>query len=185
MTDVAFVTGAAGGIGQAICASLTRAGYTVYGGDLSVDAERCDGAVVLGPLDTRSTDSVAAAVAAAAKLGTITGVVNCAGIVRHTPLDDLHEADVDAVWDDARVAEAIDDLRFLLERGPRATPELHRYLALVAQLWVRASFVESYFPRENADAAPEDKTISQMLVDGDIGKPETAVQVTVIESSWV
>ena len=99
MTDVAFVTGAAGGIGQAICASLTRAGFTVYGGDLSVPTERADGAVVLGPLDTRSADSVAAAVAAAAKLGTITGVVNCAGIVRHTPLDDLNEADVDAVWD--------------------------------------------------------------------------------------
>lgn len=99
MTDVAFVTGAAGGIGQAICASLTRAGFTVYGGDLSVATERTDGAVVLAPLDTRSSDSVEAAVAAAAKLGTISGVVNCAGIVRHTPLDDLNEADVEAVWD--------------------------------------------------------------------------------------
>jgi 3-oxoacyl-[acyl-carrier protein] reductase len=99
VTDVAFVTGAAGGIGQAICASLTRAGFTVYGGDLSVAAERTDGAVVLAPLDTRSSDSVEAAVAAAAQLGTIAGVVNCAGIVRHTPLDDLNEADVDAVWD--------------------------------------------------------------------------------------
>ena len=49
-------------------------------------------------------------------------------------------------WDDALVAEGIDDLRFLLERGPRATPSLHRYLALVAQLWVRAQFVETYFP---------------------------------------
>jgi 3-oxoacyl-[acyl-carrier protein] reductase len=99
VTDVAFVTGAAGGIGQAICASLTRAGFTVYGGDLSVTTERTDGAVVLAPLDTRSSDSVEAAVAAAAKLGTISGVVNCAGIVRHTPLDDLNEADVEAVWD--------------------------------------------------------------------------------------
>ena len=99
MTDVAFVTGAAGGIGQAICASLTRAGFTVYGGDLSVAAERADGAVVLGPLDVRSSDSVETAVAGAAKLGSITAVVNCAGIVRHTPLDDLNEADVDAVWD--------------------------------------------------------------------------------------
>jgi len=99
VTDVAFVTGAAGGIGQAICASLTRAGFTVYGGDLSVAAERADGAVVLGPLDVRSSDSVETAVAGAAKLGSITAVVNCAGIVRHTPLDDLNEADVDAVWD--------------------------------------------------------------------------------------
>jgi hypothetical protein len=64
---------------------------------------------------------------------------------------------IGAAWDDALVAQAIDDLRFLLERGPRATPSLHRYLALVAQLWVRAAFVETYFPRENADAALEDK----------------------------
>src|SRR4029078_3643192 len=39
---------------------------------------------------------------------------------------------VGATWDDALIAEAIDDLRFLLDRGPRATPSLHRYLALVA-----------------------------------------------------
>ena len=99
MTFVALVTGAAGGIGQAICAGLTRAGFTVYGGDLSVAAERADGAVVLGPLDIRSSESVETAVAGAAKLGSITAVVNCAGIVRHTPLDDLSEADVAAVWD--------------------------------------------------------------------------------------
>lgn len=98
MTDVAFVTGAAGGIGQAICACLTRAGFTVYGGDTSVAAERADGAVVLAPLDIRSSDSVETAVAGAAKLGSITAVVNCAVIVRHTPLDDLSEADVAAVW---------------------------------------------------------------------------------------
>jgi O-methyltransferase len=60
-------------------------------------------------------------------------------------------------WDDALVAEGIEDLRFLLERGPRATPSLHRYLALVAQLWVRAQFVETYFPRENDAAAFDDK----------------------------
>ena len=112
MTDVAFVTGAAGGIGQAICASLTRAGFTVYGGDLSVAEERADGAVVLGPLDIRSSDSVETAVAGAAKLGSISAVVNCAGIVRHTPLDDLSEADVAAVWDvnvagTARVCRAV------------------------------------------------------------------------------
>jgi hypothetical protein len=60
-------------------------------------------------------------------------------------------------WDDARALEAVDDLRFLLERGPRATPALHHYLAMVAQLWVRAAFVESYFPRENEAAALDDK----------------------------
>jgi 3-oxoacyl-[acyl-carrier protein] reductase len=99
VTSVAFVTGAAGGIGQAICAALAQAGLTVYGGDLSVAAEQADGEVILAPLDIRSSESVEVAVAAAAKLGSITGVVNCAGIVRHTPLDDLSEAAVRAVWD--------------------------------------------------------------------------------------
>jgi 3-oxoacyl-[acyl-carrier protein] reductase len=99
VTSVAFVTGAAGGIGQAICAALAQAGLTVYGGDLSVAAEQADGEVILAPLDIRSSESVEVAVAAAAQLGSITGVVNCAGIVRHTPLDDLSEAAVRAVWD--------------------------------------------------------------------------------------
>jgi 3-oxoacyl-[acyl-carrier protein] reductase len=98
VTSVAFVTGAAGGIGEAICASLARSGFTVYGGDLSVPAEQADGAVIMAPLDIRSADSVEAAVTAAASLGTITGVVNCAGIVRHTPLDAMSEEDVLAVW---------------------------------------------------------------------------------------
>jgi 3-oxoacyl-[acyl-carrier protein] reductase len=98
VTSVAFVTGAAGGIGQAICASLARSGFTVYGGDLAVGAEQADGAVVLAPLDIRSADSVGQAVAAAARLGSITAVVNCAGIVRHTPLDAMSDEDVLAVW---------------------------------------------------------------------------------------
>jgi 3-oxoacyl-[acyl-carrier protein] reductase len=98
VTSVAFVTGAAGGIGQAICASLARSGFTVYGGDLSMGTERADGAVILAPLDVRSAESVDKAVAAAASLGTVTAVVNCAGIVRSTPLDDMSDEDVQAVW---------------------------------------------------------------------------------------
>ena len=60
-------------------------------------------------------------------------------------------------WDDARTNTAVEDLRFLLERGPRAVPELHRYLSLIAQLWIRAAFVERYFPRENDLASLDDK----------------------------
>jgi NAD(P)-dependent dehydrogenase (short-subunit alcohol dehydrogenase family) len=98
VTSVAFVTGAAGGIGQAIHASLARSGFTVYGGDLSVDTERADGAAVLAPLDVRSAESVDKAVAAAASLGSVIAVVNCAGIVRSTPLDAMSDEDVLAVW---------------------------------------------------------------------------------------
>jgi hypothetical protein len=53
------------------------------------------------------------------------------------------------LWDESLSRAAVDDLSFLLERGPRAMPALHGYLSLLAQLSVRASFVERYFPREN------------------------------------
>jgi O-methyltransferase len=61
------------------------------------------------------------------------------------------------VWSDDAVMSAVHDLRFLVERGPRAVPELHRYLAYVAQLWVRAAHVERYFPRTNAAAGHGEK----------------------------
>jgi hypothetical protein len=67
---------------------------------------------------------------------------------------DIYDA---PVWTDDVIGSAVDDLRFLVERGPRAVPELHRYLAFVAQLWVRAAHVERYFPRANADAGHGEK----------------------------
>jgi 3-oxoacyl-[acyl-carrier protein] reductase len=99
MASVAFVTGAAGGIGQAICTRLAETGFTVYGGDVSVAAEHDGGAVILAPLDIRLPESIDKAVAAAASRGPLGAVVNCAGIVRHTPVDGMSDEDVLAVWD--------------------------------------------------------------------------------------
>ena len=98
MTSVALVTGAAGGIGQAIRARLAGSGFTVYGGDLSVPDDQSARGAALGPLDVRSAESIDRAVAAAARLGPIGAVVNCAGIVRHTPVDDMTDEDLLAVW---------------------------------------------------------------------------------------
>jgi hypothetical protein len=36
-------------------------------------------------------------------------------------------------------------------------PALHKHLVLLGQLWLRAAFVERYFPRENAGADPDAK----------------------------
>jgi O-methyltransferase len=61
-------------------------------------------------------------------------------------------ATYDRPWDDELAERAVTDLRFLLHRGPRDVPALHRHLVLLGQLWLRAAFVERYFPRENAAA---------------------------------
>jgi O-methyltransferase len=60
-------------------------------------------------------------------------------------------------WDPELMDRAVADLRFLLARGPRAVPALHRHLTFLAQLWMRARSVERYFPRENDRAGVHDK----------------------------
>lgn len=72
-------------------------------------------------------------------------------------------ATYDRPWDDELAERAVTDLRFLLHRGPRAVPALHRHLVLLGQLWLRAAFVERYFPRENAgtDLGAKDRSAVQ------------------------
>ncbi len=90
--DVALVTGGSGGIGAATCRALAAAGRTVaigYGGNRDaaekLAAELNEGAgsedvAVAVHLDVTDEDGVAAAVARATELGTLTTVVNNAGI---------------------------------------------------------------------------------------------------------
>jgi 3-oxoacyl-[acyl-carrier protein] reductase len=107
MSDVVVLTGATGGIGRSIITCLVREGYAVLAGDLGVpkklhgkpDPETKDGTVVLQTLDVRSRRSCAAAAKAAAKLGPVRGLINCAGIVRFTPVDDPNEKGALEVWD--------------------------------------------------------------------------------------
>lgn len=99
MTDVAFLTGATGGIGQAISDRLVEADYTVFGGDVQLDEEQqVDERVFLGPLDVTSPASIEKAMTVATGLGTLRAVINCAGIVRHTPLRDMTDEAIDDLW---------------------------------------------------------------------------------------
>lgn len=107
MTNVVLLTGAVGGIGRAIINRLTAEGYAVLAGDVAVskrmngkpDPEAPKGAkVVLQQLDVTSAKSCEAAVKAALRLGPLKGLVNCAGIVRFTPVDKLNERGALDVW---------------------------------------------------------------------------------------
>jgi 3-oxoacyl-[acyl-carrier protein] reductase len=104
MTDVVLVTGGTGGIGRAICARLTDAGYAVLAGDVGVAdppaeiAPAGPGEVLDHPMDVRSDDSVQASVRAAAQMGTLTGIVNCAGVLRSAHADSMTADQADAMW---------------------------------------------------------------------------------------
>jgi 3-oxoacyl-[acyl-carrier protein] reductase len=111
---VALVTGGAGGIGQAINRRLVDTGWQVLAGDLAAALERSDPGgdwVSAAELDVTDRSSVGRYVERARGLGEIRGLVNCAGIVRFTPMSGFEDADASMLWEvnvagSARVASA-------------------------------------------------------------------------------
>lgn len=88
---VAFVTGAAGGIGKATATILREAGATVVGGD----REPADGVVSLDVRDERSIrDAIGSCVE---RHGRIDVLVNAAGVTHRVPSLDVAVADWDRV----------------------------------------------------------------------------------------
>jgi 3-oxoacyl-[acyl-carrier protein] reductase len=101
-TRVALVTGGAGGIGRAINDRLVREGWHVIAGDLAgaiADSDPSGESVEAVEVDVTDRDSVAAFVEAGDRAGTIKAVVNCAGIVRFTPMDGFEDADASLLWE--------------------------------------------------------------------------------------
>jgi len=104
MTDVALVTGGTGGIGRAICARLAASGYAVLAGDVDAAAPGRDaspaapGEVLEHAMDVCSDESVEAAVHAASLMGRLTGIVNCAGVLREARADTMPEDQASAMW---------------------------------------------------------------------------------------
>ncbi|MBS1870049.1 MAG: SDR family oxidoreductase [Actinobacteria bacterium] len=99
---VALVTGGAGGIGQAINACLVREGWHVIAGDLAGAIAQSDPSgpsVEAVEVDVTDRVSVAGFVEAGTRAGTIAAVVNCAGIVRFTPMSGFEDADASLIWE--------------------------------------------------------------------------------------
>ena len=81
---VALVTGGQGGIGKAINQRLLDAGYIVLSGDVTVAPTRNgtkEAEVYVHHLDVTSLESVKETVESAVALGSLTAIVNCAGIL--------------------------------------------------------------------------------------------------------
>ena len=106
MKQIAMVTGGQGGIGRAVDRRLNETGYTVLSADVTVDPadnrnvrDDMPGEVVLQHLDVTDPASCEAACVAAAELGTLKVVINCAGVLVATSVDD---------WDEDRVQRMFD-----------------------------------------------------------------------------
>jgi len=104
--QIAMVTGGQGGIGRAVDRRLNETGYTVLSADVTVDPadnrnvhDDMPGEVVLQHLDVTDPASCEAACVAAAELGTLKVVINCAGVLVATSVDD---------WDEDRVQRMFD-----------------------------------------------------------------------------
>ncbi len=96
---VAFVTGAAGGLGRATVSMLRARGMAVYATDLALAALACgEPDFAAASLDVVDEAAIGACFAAAlAQFGRIDHVVHLAGRAGHGPLDSVSRADWDAI----------------------------------------------------------------------------------------
>ncbi|MCU0758369.1 MAG: SDR family oxidoreductase [Steroidobacteraceae bacterium] len=99
--QVAFVTGAAGGLGRATVALLRARGLAVFATDLALAAIPCaEPDFAAESLDVTDEAAIASRVAQAlAQFGRIDHVVHLAGRAGHGPIDAVSRADWQAVLD--------------------------------------------------------------------------------------
>ena len=105
---VTFVTGGASGIGKAVCFELSSKGESLIIADIdeSKGVDTCKkilsngGEAIFQKVDVRKRNEIRHASDTGLKeFGKITGLVNCAGLVTMTSLDELTEEEWDLVVD--------------------------------------------------------------------------------------
>ena len=123
MSTKVIVTGGAGVIGRAICRRLAESGYLPIVADLPAAIAGSDpigdGAQAV-PMDVTDAASVQRAVRAAVGDGeTLTGLVNCAGVLRDSFLGELEEAKLELMFqvNIAGLARVTDTVAPLLGEG--------------------------------------------------------------------
>ncbi|MBO4159742.1 2,3-dihydro-2,3-dihydroxybenzoate dehydrogenase [Micromonospora antibiotica] len=135
--QVAIVTGAAGGIGEAVVSALCRAGASVAA--LDVDGDRLSalfgahddvpGTVTQFTADVRSAVEVEDTVAAVEeRLGPVAFLVNCAGVLRAATAVELTERD----WDDTLAVNARGVFLMSTAVARRMTPRRRGSIVTVA-----------------------------------------------------
>lgn len=126
MSRTVIVTGGAGVIGRAICRRLVEGGWAPVAADLSeaIVAAESEGAMPEGirsvVLDVTDRGDVERAVAeAVGDSGELAGVVNCAGVLRSSPLGELDEAKLNLMFQVnlAGMARVVDVCAPLLREG--------------------------------------------------------------------
>ena len=88
---VALITGAAGGIGMAICRTMRDAGAKIIAADLNLDGVECDHGIAGDLANDAYCDGLASQAAAA--FGGLDILVNNAGIMRRGPITDASDED--------------------------------------------------------------------------------------------
>jgi len=61
----------------------------------------------------------------------------------------------DVAWTAEVIRQAVDDLKFLVQRGPRHLPTLFHYLGFLQLIWAKFEFVLRHFPKFNETAASD------------------------------
>ncbi|MEI6372587.1 MAG: SDR family oxidoreductase [Actinomycetes bacterium] len=96
-----LVTGGAGGIGMAICRRVVAGGATAIAADLpeAIAAVSEEPGITFVEMDVADRASVDAGVAEAVELSPLGGLVNCAGILRDSYLDNVDDEMMRAMFE--------------------------------------------------------------------------------------